>query len=52
MLLYRDDYYDDNNFQLNSKATVHVAKNRNGGTGVCNLTFQREFTRFTNFGDD
>ena len=52
MLLYREDYYDtdqgDKLYQKQySKAELRVAKNRNGRTGVCNLTFQREYTCFT-----
>ena len=54
MLLYREDYYDDDslNQEQYSKAEVRVAKNRNGQTGVCNLIFQREYTRFTGCVDE
>ena len=46
MLLYREDYYDDDslNQERYSKAELRVAKNRTGQTGVCNLIFQREYT--------
>ena len=54
MLLYREDYYDndqgDKLYQKQySKAELRIAKNRNGRTGVCNLTFQREYTRFVGY---
>ena len=54
MLLYREDYYDDDslNQERYSKAEVRVAKNRTGQTGVCNLIFQREYTRFTGCVDE
>ena len=56
ILLYREDYYDEPKQKENrlypnndSKAELRVAKNRNGRTGVCALTFQREYTRFVNY---
>ena len=51
ILLYREDYYDENKLynNLDSKAELRVAKNRNGRTGICSLTFQREYTRFVNY---
>ena len=56
ILLYREDYYDDDGEKLyskqNSKAELRVAKNRNGRTGNCNLTFQREYTRFVGYVDE
>ena len=54
MMLYREDYYGDNeNSDLaDSKADLRVAKNRNGATGVVHLTFKREITRFVNFGEE
>lgn len=52
ILLYREDYYTEteNNDLTDSKADLRVAKNRNGTTGLCHLTFQRKFTRFMNYG--
>ena len=49
MLLYREDYYDmeKQNASENSRAELRVAKNRTGRTGICHLTFRREYTRFT-----
>ena len=52
MMLYREDYYgeNENNDLTDSKADIRIAKNRNGKTGICHLTFQRNFTRFVNYG--
>ena len=54
LLLFREDYYgeNENNDMTNSKADIRVAKNRNGSTGVFHLTFEREYTRFRDFGND
>ena len=54
ILLYREDYYgeNENNDLTNSVADLRVAKNRNGSTGSCRLIFQREFTRFKNYGGE
>ena len=53
ILLYREDYYSDseNNPLRDSRANLRIAKNRNGTTGLCSLTFKREFTRFVNHGN-
>ncbi|MBQ3646420.1 MAG: replicative DNA helicase [Synergistaceae bacterium] len=45
ILLYREDYYNEG--ESNNEAVLRVAKNRNGSTGTCNLTFQKDFTRFS-----
>ena len=52
ILLFREDYYseNENNDLVDSKADLRIAKNRNGTTGTCHLTFRREFTRFVNYG--
>lgn len=52
IMLYREDYYSEteNNDLQDSRADLRVAKNRNGTTGSCHLTFQRKFTRFMNYG--
>ncbi len=52
IMLFREDYYSDNenNDLTNSTADLRIAKNRNGTTGLCHLTFQREYTRFMNYG--
>ena len=53
MFLYRQEYYDgpvdkDGN-SLEGKAEVIVAKQRNGPTGIVNLFFQKQYTRFENY---
>ena len=47
IMLYREDYYgeNENNELMDSKVDLRVAKNRNGRTGMCHLTFQRNYTR-------
>ena len=45
MLLYREDYYTESD-DPKSKAEIRVAKNRNGQTGKCCLTFKREYAKF------
>ena len=54
LMLFREDYYteNENNDLTDSKADIRVAKNRNGSTGVFHLTFQRETTRFYNYGEE
>lgn len=51
IMLYREDYYseNENNNLMDSKADLRIAKNRNGTTGTCSLTFQRKYTRFMNY---
>jgi replicative DNA helicase len=49
-LLHREEYYaetDEERQEAAGKATLNIAKNRNGPTGPVNLTFLKEFTRFT-----
>src|SRR5262249_9158326 len=43
-LLHRPDYYDPN--AQPGLAEVHIARNRNGRTGVVELGFRKEWTRF------
>ena len=55
-LLYREDYYNDEDKSKKKKDTVldllddvaelNVAKNRNGPVGICKLLFHREYTSF------
>ncbi|HEX3868780.1 MAG TPA: replicative DNA helicase [Gemmatimonadaceae bacterium] len=52
MFLYRQEFYDgptdkDGN-SLEGKAEVIIGKQRNGPTGMVNLFFQKQFTRFEN----
>jgi replicative DNA helicase len=49
IFIYRDDVYnpDENNPNKNI-AEIHLAKQRNGATGMCPLVFKGEYTRFEN----
>lgn len=46
LLLYRPDYYDQNQDQQN-RAQVIVAKNRHGGTGTVEMAWDPQFTKFS-----
>jgi replicative DNA helicase len=48
MFLYRDDYYNREKSEKPGIAEIIVAKHRNGPTGVIELMFRRELTRFEN----
>jgi replicative DNA helicase len=48
MFLYRDDYYNREKSEKPGVAEVIVAKHRNGPTGVVELIFRKELTRFEN----
>ncbi len=47
MMLYRDDYYNKDT-EHPGEAEVIVAKNRSGSTGTVRLSWQGEFTKFSN----
>lgn len=47
MMLYRDDYYDEDSEKPNT-AEVIIEKHRNGPTGTVDLFFHKELTRFSN----
>ena len=49
MFLYRDELYNKNNPSNKGKAEVIIAKQRNGPTGVVNLTYLADNTRFVDF---
>jgi replicative DNA helicase len=52
MFIYRDEYYDHES-EREGIADLIVAKHRNGGLGVVELAFQKEFPRFMSYaGDD
>jgi replicative DNA helicase len=50
MLLYRPGYYDTaaSPEEEDNRATIRIAKHRNGPTGDVNLVFLKEYTRFVN----
>jgi replicative DNA helicase len=48
MFLYRDDYYHREKSEKPGIAEVIVAKHRNGPTGIVELMFRKELTRFEN----
>jgi len=50
MLLHREDYYHkaQNDYQNTNSAEIIIAKQRNGPTGLVNLTFMEKYTRFEN----
>ena len=59
ILLYREDYYANDSGKKEklyesqySKVDLRVAKNRNGKTGSCSLTFMRDCTKFANYAED
>ena len=47
-LLYRDDYYNDEASERPNIAEIHIAKNRNGPTGIIDLFWQRQVASFRN----
>jgi len=46
--IHREEYYDRNNQELQGKAELIVAKQRNGPTGTINLAWISEYTKFEN----
>ena len=51
LFIYRDEVYNEGSTEGN-KAEIIIGKQRNGPTGVVNLTFLKEYTRFENFSND
>ncbi len=47
MMLYRDDYYNDESEKMNI-CEVIIAKHRNGEVGTVELMWQPQFTKFNN----
>lgn len=48
ILLLREEYYNPNIEEKKGLAELIIAKQRNGPTGIVNLTFISEYTRFEN----
>ena len=46
LFVFREEYYRPDDPTLKGKATIIIAKQRNGPTGDVTLTFLREFTKF------
>jgi replicative DNA helicase len=51
LLIYRDEVYDKNTTKK-GMAEIDLAKHRNGEIGTFILTFQGQYTRFTNYAPD
>ena len=46
MFIYRPEYYDRDNPEVQNKAKLLIAKQRNGPTDTIQLAFHKQFTRF------
>jgi replicative DNA helicase len=46
ILIFRQEMYDHDNREVEGKAELIIAKQRNGPTGTLEVAFQRQFTRF------
>lgn len=51
IFLYRDEFYNKNNPSNKGKAELIVAKQRNGPTGIVDLTYLADSTKFVDFTD-
>lgn len=51
LFVFREEMYKPDVEELKNKAQVIIAKHRNGPTGIVNLTFLKECTRFENRAD-
>jgi len=49
LFIFREELYKPEDEELKNKAQVVIAKHRNGPTGIVNLTFLKESTRFENY---
>jgi len=49
LLIHREEYYHPEKDEVKGKAELIIAKQRNGPTGVVELSFNKKFTRFANF---
>jgi replicative DNA helicase len=46
VFIYRDEYYNPEETEAQGIAELHLAKHRNGPTGVVKLSFQKRFAKF------
>src|ERR671937_112798 len=46
MFIYRDEYYNPDETDQQGLAEIHLAKHRNGPTGVVKLSFMKRFAKF------
>jgi replicative DNA helicase len=51
LFIYREELYNRTE-ENRGKAELHVAKHRNGPTGLVNLTFREKYTKFQNYYKD
>jgi len=52
MFIYRHEYYHPEDLEKKGMAEIHIAKHRAGATGLVEMTFLPEFTRFADLGRD
>ncbi|HEY7565165.1 MAG TPA: replicative DNA helicase [Acidimicrobiia bacterium] len=52
MFIYRHEYYHPEEIEKKGMAEVHIAKHRAGATGIVEMTFLPDFTRFADLGRD
>ena len=48
MFVYREEVYEKDNEDLKGKAEIIIGKHRSGPTGIVDLAFRGEYTRFEN----
>ncbi len=52
LLIHREEYYKPEDETVKGLAELIIAKQRNGPTGVMNLSFNKRLTRFANFSNE
>ena len=50
--IFREEVYDRDNPELEGKAEIIIAKQRNGPTGIVKMAFLKSYTRFENVADE